>query len=341
MERPIFVVGANRSGTTLLRLLLNAHTRIAIPEEVQYFHSYIAGVPIEKWKEPQLSRTQYTSFLDQFLSESNVVMPELDKDEVLRTLLDSGDTSLKAPYQVVLGQWAQYHGKVRWGEKTPANLFYADVIMEMFPEAQFIHMVRDPRAGVASMKRASFFPDDVVLNALGRRKYMTAGRAILEKHVPPESRILLQYEDLVTRPDEVIKKLCTFLKEEYEPGMLQFHQSARQFMKEEAVSSFNAAATRPVSSEGIEKWKSQLSSYEVALIERICEEEMKEFNYESTRSSLSWKGRVRVAWAEMYWQIQSFRNRHIRHYTVKNRPFGRVRTRIERKIDFVLRQSSA
>lgn len=67
MKSPIFIVGANRSGTTLLRLILNAHSRIAIPEEVVYFGSFMAGVPIEKWRSPGLSEEAYSDFVHDFV----------------------------------------------------------------------------------------------------------------------------------------------------------------------------------------------------------------------------------------------------------------------------------
>ena len=67
MKRPIFIVGANRSGTTLLRLILNAHPKIAIPEEVVYVGSLMAGVPIEKWRKPGLSDDAFRDFVHDFV----------------------------------------------------------------------------------------------------------------------------------------------------------------------------------------------------------------------------------------------------------------------------------
>lgn len=328
-EAPIFIVGANRSGTTLLRLMLNAHSRIAIPDELVYFASQKAMVPMEEWRNPGLSTPRYKKFATNFLKENCSHLREIDKKSVLDTIME-GPHDFKRPYEVALGAWANHHGKARWGEKTPSNLFYVDILMEMFPSAQFIYVVRDPRAGVNSMLRTTLFSGDIVFNSLTRRKYATAGRAFFERHVPPSQRMTLRYEDLVRHPEATLQKVCSFLGETYEASMLYYHEDAKRYMEEEAASSFNAAATRPVSPDKIDKWKHQLTAEQVAIVESICTAEMKEFNYSPLGRRPSLSSRVKTLIKKGYWHLQCYRHRHNRHYVVKYKILARFRHRYVR-----------
>lgn len=327
MDTPIFIVGANRSGTTLLRLILNAHPRIAVPDELIYLDSSLAGVPIEHWRDPGLSTEEYETFVDRFLTENCRSLDELDMD-VLREEILAGPHDFRRPYRCALEAWAGHHGKDRWGEKTPGNLFYADILLEMFPRARFLYMVRDPRAGVASMQRVSFFPEDTAFNALSRRKHDTEGRALLERHVPAAQRQAIRYEDLVRHPESVVQSLCEFLGEAYTPEMLRFHQDADAYMKDEAEERYNETATHPITDDRVDAWTDRLTSDQVAIIESVCDEIMREFGYTPTehRPSSTVYGELFVK--KMYWTYQCWRHRDVRHYTVKYPLFARSRTRL-------------
>lgn len=324
MDAPIFIVGANRSGTTLLRLLLNAHSRIAIPDELIYFNSFLAGVPIEAWREPGLSAEPYRSFVHDFLHRAAPALPGLDLDAVQEDVL-AGPHDFRRPYALVLEAWARHHDTPRWGEKTPGNLFYADVILEMFPSARFIYMVRDPRGGVASMQKVSFFPDDVVFNALSRRKHATTGRRILERNVPAPQRMSVRYEDLVTHPEATVRSVCAFLDEPFEPSMLYFHRDAEAYMKDEAASDYNAAATAPISADKVDTWTDRLSPDAVAVVEHICCSEMQAFDYDPVAPSLPLRRQIETVVKTAYWNVQCWRHRNVRHYTVKHPMFARLR----------------
>lgn len=328
MESPIFIVGANRSGTTLLRLILNAHSRVAIPDELIYFGSYLAGTPIEHWRNPDLSSEEYESFVDDFLASNCRPLNEIDKAQ-LKTEILAGPHDLRSPYRRVLEAWARHYGKERWGEKTPGNLFYVDIIIDMFPDAQFLYMVRDPRAGVASMPNVPIFPDDVTFNALNRRKHDTEGRAILERHVPPAQRMRVQYEDLVRHPETTVQSVCDFLGEAFDPQMLHFHEGAGQYMKEHARRSYNAAATQPITDDRIDAWKHQLGPDQIAAVEYVCAGIMQNFGYASTDRwpSLPTWGKILAKW--MYWIYQCWRHRDVRHYTVTYPMFARTRTQFK------------
>ena len=337
MSAPIFIVGANRSGTTLLRLLLNAHSAVAIPDEVNYFYGFDWTVSYTLWRSPTLSVAAYESFVDRFLAENQSKVPGLDLSAVRSTILNE-PVDLRRPYQCLLEAWAALHGKARWGEKTPGNIYHANLLIDMFPDARFVHVVRDPRGGVASMKRVSFFPNDAVLNAMNRHKVMTHGRDYLRRFVPREQRVEVRYEDLVTIPRETLRGLCSFLDLPYEDGMLRFHVDAERFMTEEASSSFNEAATRPISKARADAWKTALTSDEVASIERICVDEMVEFDYPRLRPRLSWAGALNFAVKCAYWRIQWWRHRKDLHFAVVSPMLSRTRARLRNLEDRVSRR---
>ena len=328
MNAPLFIVGANRSGTTLLRLLLNAHSQVGIPDEINYFHSF-RHADYYHWKESDMPAAEFEAFVDDFLASNRSVTPELDMDALRADILD-GPVDLRRPYKLLLEAWARHHGKDRWGEKTPGNLYHAHYLLAMFPDAHFIQIVRDPRAVVHSMQKASFFPDDVVFNAFNLRKALAEGRSHVEKSVPAAQRLTVRYEDLVNAPVPTLRRVCAFAGLEYEDGMLAFHQDASRYMTEAAASSFNAAATRPISKDRTDAWRHRLSAAEVAMIEFVHEAFMTEFEYARDGGRLSpWR------WSELavkgaYWQYHRWRNRRVPQYVLQHNPFGALRRRVRR-----------
>lgn len=302
---PIFIVGANRSGTTLLRLILNAHPRIGIPEEVSYLNPWIA----EHWRETVPDRDAFRHRVQWQLQHSMQpdAFPGIDHEVLCHEVVDQAEVyDYRAVYQGALGAWARYHGKVRWGEKTPGNLFYVDTLRAMFPEAQFIHLVRDPRAGVQSMQTTSFFSSDVVLNALNRRKYLREGLR-RDATMPPDRWMRIRYEDLLASPEETVRTLCRFLGERFDPCMLRYYDDAEQYMKPAAANSFNQTARQPIDPTKITAWRNHLRPQEIAAIEALCHEEMRRLGYALDGHGLSVHLRLVVAVKSMYWFLSCLR----------------------------------
>lgn len=329
-DAPIFILGTNRSGTTLLRLMLNAHSRIAVPEEMLYFRSDYAGVPVERWQAPGLSDAAYEELARSFVQNAEALHPELGTLRLIERIMHDGPRDLRYPYEMIMSTWANLQGKPRWGEKTPGNLFYVDVIYDMFPDAQFIYIARDPRAGVASMQRAEFFPEDIVFNALSRHKHFSTARRLLREHVPPAQWMEMRYEDLVIAPTAALEQVCAFLNEPFESGMLAYHHTAADYMKDEAATGFNAAATRPVSTSRLEDWRSRLTPEDVAVVESICFPEMEAFEYSLDNHSMSWSRRIQKACKTAYWHWKLWRHSSTRHYTVKYEMLASTRRRWRR-----------
>ena len=328
---PIFIVGANRSGTTLLRLMLNAHSRIAIPDELVYFRSPLSGRSRNDWKYPPLSNGEYEEFVGSFLTRNKEVLAPLSIADVQASICDS-PPDLRRPYAQTLRRWAAAHGKKRWGEKTPGNLFYADVILDMFPNAQFIYLARDPRAGVHSMMKTSLFRGDAIVNALNRRKYDVEGLDHLRRSVPAEQRTFIQFENLVQFPEQTLRSVCEFLGETFESDMLRYHEGSRTYMKEQAVDDFNRAATRPISPSKVTSWRDGLSDEQVAEVEWIYGSAMSALGYSPTNCPLSLSSRA-AGWLKIaYWHVQNWRHGHAPQFILQDRAFQRSRTRFRRAI---------
>jgi hypothetical protein len=325
---PIFIVGANRSGTTLLRLMLNAHSRIAVPDELVYFRGPLAGATHEEWAQPAVSPEAYRKAVSAFLNRTRNILAPLSPEIMTEEICGAGPPDWRRPYAHVLSAWAATHGKERWGEKTPGNLFYADVLHDMFPDGQFIYLMRDPRAGVNSMLNAPMFRGDAVINALNRRKYDERGLAHLKRSVPAAQRTLIRFEDLVQTPEATLRDLCTFLGESFEPEMLTYHRDAHRFMKTQAVEEFNGAATRPVSAKKTKAWRKGLSDEQLAEIEWICKDVMIRHGYERTGVPLRWTRRIRGMLVKAYWHLQDWRRRHAPQSILQDRLFQRSRTRL-------------
>ena len=279
-----------------------------------------------------MARDEYENFVRRFLHVSCRSLVGLDIGRLEDDLLSTAEFDLRKPFEAALRSWARLQGKRRWGEKTPGNLFYADVIYDMFPSARFVYLVRDPRAGVSSMQNVAFFPHDVVFNAMNRRKHSTEGRSCLEKHVPSSQRMTVRYEDLVSDPRTTIERICSFLDEDYEMGMLRFHEDAHRFMNEEAALSYNHSATHPILCDKKAAWRDDLSRKDVAFVENICREEMMVFGYQPDGIGLDLRQKVELIIKEVYWARMCKKHNHVRQYTVRQPMFARARRSVRQLI---------
>ena len=199
MPSPVFIVGSPRSGTTLMRSLLDSHPDIFCPPcETFLFNTLNATFRGHIWKDhyEQLpfSRKALLQWFRNFI------------DELFANL------SIRA-------------NKRRWAEKTPSHVLFMDFIDEIFPDAQFVHMIRNGYHVVKSLKNIDWAPNDVRINAREWIRHVEAGRKHGRK-LTPKRYIEIRFEDLVDNPEEPLKKLCDFLDEKYDPRMLEFHLPA-------------------------------------------------------------------------------------------------------------------
>ena len=243
---PIFIGGAGRSGTTLLRVILDSHSRIACGPELKVLPS-VAYL----WAEFQ---TKYAPFL----AESR--MDAGDIDRVFRSFI----VGLLEPLR-------RHEGKARVAEKTPNNVFFFAHLHRIFPEATFLHMLRDGRDVVASLLTMDWTtpegtPIDYTRDArlaarywakaiLSAREFarVTAGRSRYRE---------VRYEDLVERPEKVLRALFAYLEEPFEPEVLACSSASALFGDESSAE----AVTRPMHRTSVGRWQTQLTGAERAAV---------------------------------------------------------------------------
>src|SRR4051794_19185395 len=217
-DRPIFIVGCPRSGTTLFRTMLHAHPRIAVPPETRfvtpgYVRRYAFGPLDSERNRMRLARW----IVDR--PESRFRVLGLDADDVKKQIVE-GPPTLGSALGIVFRAYSESHGKARWGDKRPAYYSFVDELDHLFPDAQFVHMVRDGRACVASMKKTKWFDHEPIPCMA---TWMMAIDCSQESgaRLGPDRFLEVRYEDLVTAPEPAIRRVCEFLGEEYAPQMCE------------------------------------------------------------------------------------------------------------------------
>ncbi|WP_027136004.1 sulfotransferase family protein [Geminicoccus roseus] len=280
---PIFVVGAPRSGTTLFQRILDAHPRIGVADEIIYF-DIIVNVRSEV---PDLKAAGAIDALFERLPKMDHFHNWNGLDEVLavvrKELIEDPDPTYPLFFVKLMQVYARMRGKVRFGDKTPWNVRHLDQILTMFPDARIIHLVRDPRANVASRVELPRTSKDVVTAAVKWRIDVEAAhRFARSDKAHAENYLELRYEDLVTDPEPWVRKVCKVVGEDYDPAMLNYHQTRDVMFKDQP---YKEGVFMPVNTASIDAYRKRLKPAQIRLIEAMTRSSMKRLGYQALPGS--------------------------------------------------------
>ncbi|MBA0124282.1 sulfotransferase [Haloechinothrix sp. YIM 98757] len=279
-DRPVFVGGCPRSGTTLLRTMLNSHPELAMPRESRFL--------LETWRRRErfgdLGVERNREKLARWIFTRKAARPGRVGVESQRAI----ERLVAAPPTVgsLLGtcflMYAEQQGKERWGDKRPMYVQYLDAIFAMFPDAQFVNVVRDPRAAVASMRRLDWYGGDVVPVAELWERSQRAADA-WRRRLAPDQLLEIRYEDLVARPEETLTDVCSFLRLSGDgiADALSYHE--HNDIPE--TSTYHWKVHQPVSADSSRRWEHELSGEEIALIEYAAGKRLRRYGYEPAAGS--------------------------------------------------------
>lgn len=234
-----------------MRLILDSHEHIAVGFETGFMRAAQAIKEIPEWK---YGRRWYARY----------GMDDADMNRRIREFYDS-----------IFSDYARSQGKVRWGEKTPLNLRHMAEMAEIFPDAQFVGMVRHVGAVVASMLRWNNTYDEAV-------DYWVAGNTRLRAtgaDLGADRFLLVRYEDLVSQPRPVLERVMAFLGEPWSDNLLRHHevQAARGGkMKVEG----GTRRDRPLDAAGLDAWRERLEPEQLAGLAGTSADLLRAFGYE-------------------------------------------------------------
>ena len=277
---PIFVVGTGRSGTTLLQLMLNAHPSIAICGELHYFDE----IQHIKRLLPSLDSHHSIEQLHSYIQRTETASRLLDGERIfgagIERLKQDPSPSYEKFLKYVLEEYAQAEGARRFGEKTPANVRYILDILSIFPNARIVHLIRDPRDVVASRLEMPWASNSLLVHIVKWRAEVCSASDFSDM---TENYMELLYEDLIEQPECKLKKICQFLGEEYSDAMLEFHQTAKNYIRSDI--SFEKTSN-PLNSTALGRWKNDLTGPQVFIIQSMLGPAMKVLGYEKARIGL-------------------------------------------------------
>lgn len=282
-----FIVGAQRSGTTLLRLLLNSHSKIAIPEESSFLFPYLTPRLMQK-REP-LSSEFKSIFFKYILGDSQFKKWKMNVDPTL--LLLEKNVSLRHLIGFLYYQFALQNGKTICGDKNPKFIRKLGLIADAYPKSKFIHLVRDGRDTYLSFKKKGHpSADSIAVAALEWKTKNNLCRKLLDEHA--ERSLCLRYEDLLQAPEDTLQEVCTFLSVDYEAGMLDFWKSADQFIDKQ----HSELIFKPIEPKNIGKWKESFTRQEASAYTLIAGKTLQTYNYSlnSKEGKLAAKERLQI-----------------------------------------------
>lgn len=269
-NRPIFIVGASRSGNTLFRMILSSHTMICIPPESQFIH-YLDPV-FHARSNDKKDNLRMKLLNDEKFADWNI-------DE--KTLSDYIEKSIDKNYaEFIAGIYQLYLNKVnrqntQWGDKNPMYIFIIKRLLHLFSGAQIILLIREPLSIYGSLKRINFFcrETEIAINDYYRRIKCVAD-AIIEYQNNPNV-ILISYSAFVKDPENNTRTLIKRLGYDFEPAMLHFNEN-ESFVNEMLQSKvkFHENLLKPISGSFIKPDNYGLEEAEINVIEQKLKDEL-------------------------------------------------------------------
>ncbi len=273
-------MGAPRSGTTLLQTLLDAHSACSIPPESHLFDHF--GEIISCYgnldQEDVLLRLARDLLKDERILRWQL---NLKPEDLCRKVKER---SFKGMISVLFETYACNHGKERWGDKTPEHTLHLDQILSIFPQARFVHLVRDGRDVAESLGRAFFGPPTLDRRAMLWKTYVNAFETFRQKN--SSLCLTVRYEELVKNPQEVLGRVLTFIGEEPVQISQEIPETALKKIYRGTDDGSHQSLDDRVTEKKIGLFREAMTRRDLEIFESIAGDELKRFGYGLETSGL-------------------------------------------------------
>lgn len=269
-EVPILITGADRSGTTLLYTLLASHPDVMMTRRTNLW----------RWFDQSFGDLGERENLDAILREMmryrRLDVLDIRPDEVILAF-ETGEPSYGRLFEILFRQAADRHGAERWGDKSLHTELTADRVLEEWPSARIVQLVRDPRDRYASVigRRGPESNNDGSI--MGRwLKSVRLGERAARRH--PASFKMIRFEDLVLEPEKQLREICVFLDLAFDEAMFRMDGGDAR-TEAGANSSFGEIPRGVISSRPIGRYRDHLDSATVSTIQAVAGLPMRRWSY--------------------------------------------------------------
>lgn len=274
-QRIFFIVGRGRSGTTLLSRMLARHPRLEVAPEGFFV--------MNLWRRhgrALLTADRVDDFCRDLLAENRMRTWGLDLADVGRRLREPPPPAYADACERVYASYAHSTrgrpGVELVGDKNPHYGLFTEHLIRLFPDARFIHVVRDPRDNVLSYRSVPFDLQDSAALAYRWRRYNEEILAVASRH--PDNFHQLRFEDLVAHPEPSLTEVCNALGVDYDPALLEFHTEQPDGFYGKHSHWFDKLGA-PLDGRQADKWRTGLAPEDIVATEAICAPLMARFEY--------------------------------------------------------------
>jgi Sulfotransferase family len=272
-----FIVGSARSGTTLLRMMLNAHPEVAVPPESRFV--------VDLYRSDEV---QVDDFLERLEGHPRWISWDTPIEDVRSQLTGVSTVTYTEAIEAAYMAYAQNRNKKRFGDKTPRYIEDLALLSRLWPDAKFVHLVRDGREVALSYADVPFGPSTVAKAAALWKSRVKLG---MEQGRPLGTAryVELRYERLLVNPQEEVEGLCSFLDLEFDPAMLDYSERARSEVLDRAKL-YNPNVMRSITK--TRSWDEQMPRSQVEVFEAVAGDTLTELGYERAFPSPSLAARL-------------------------------------------------
>lgn len=273
---PVFLVGAPRSGTTLLQYMLRSHPGISMPTgESHFFIPLYRNVEkygdLGKLENVERVLKEMYRMSSEFL-DTDLHGMKFDIHEVAVELHANGCNTMPSIISGIFSKNAKGEGKKRWGDKTPYYILHVDKLLEWFPGAQIVHIVRDGRDCALSLfdREHDFGVYNVYHAAKYWQQYVDAGDDFKEK-LSRDVYMEIRYEDILANQIDSIKTICDFLGVEFSEDVINFKKSSGEGK--------TPLLQKPVQKDNMGKWRTKMSPWQIRVFESAAGDTLSRHDY--------------------------------------------------------------
>jgi len=296
-ENPIFLCGHRKSGTTLLLNLLDSHPNLSVyPADSGFFFKYYPLCETENYsnnkKIDEMIKTVIGSLETEFskLSTSEIELIGFNMDEFKNNFKELAKKTDLTPKNMLISLQLAFQNNLKnssnqkmWVEKTTSTEIYALDIFDWFPNAKFIHVIRDPRDNWGSLKsgwekRYKNFNDSqerLLQSLIERGKLGIEFAKHNQEFFGKDQYLIIKFEDLTSNPHQMLEKICNFLRVPYDDILLTPTICGIIWKG----NNFEGKKFTSISDINVDRWKKRITEHEAKLIEYHFSAMMKFFDY--------------------------------------------------------------